>query len=386
MNRLGLVVLLFVSMALVVPGSVVADSPGLYDSAESLTHTQPAGISAQTDADTSSENCGYPVNVTDATGETVTLDERPEDIVVLGPSAAQHMWSLGASDRVTGMPVNQYTAYLNGSDDREDVVDEAGQPVQERVVDLDPDLILAPNIVPEESVESLRDAGYPVYYSPLLVSVEDMYTEVERVGLLVGECEAATETVTETRSTVDEIETAVTDEEAPTVYYDLGFPWTAGEKTLENQLITKAGARNIALEANETGYFELSEEVIAANDPDWIIISEGSQIPDSPAVQQSTAVEEGQIIEVNSNYISQHGPRVVVPLERMATAFHPDAMEDVDAGVNGTDTATDSTAQESPADGSDGETVPADENGPGFVAGTVVVALCAVLVGVRYRR
>ena len=69
---------------------------------------------ARTQAD-----CGYPYSAEDATGTEVTLEERPERITTLNPSAAQTMWEIGGEDQVVG--VTQYASYLEGADERTNV-------------------------------------------------------------------------------------------------------------------------------------------------------------------------------------------------------------------------------------------------------------------------
>lgn len=366
-----------------------------------------------TDATTQAElACEFPFEVEDGGGETVTVEEEPEDVVVLAPNNAQHMWEIGAQDKVTGMPVNPFTAYLEGSEDRTNVVDDEGLPNEEEIVALEPDLVIGADVIPDESIQQLRDAGLTVYQSPLLASIDDMFDEVERVGQLVGECDGATEAVGETRERMDEIAEAVADEDVPTVYYDQGFPWTAGEGTLENELITMAGGDNIALEAEELSYFQISEEVVAENDPEWLVLAEGAPVPDATAIQESTAVEEDQIVRVNPNYISQHGPRNVIPLEEMAEAFHPAVMEELDATPTPDDEETptpdaDDTETPTPEEPDDDDTpVPeqeddtddaaddagddmaddADDDGAGFAVGAAVAALIAFALVGRYRR
>jgi iron complex transport system substrate-binding protein len=387
---------------------------------DSLDATATMSDDATLDGVSSQQECDFPVEITDETGETVRLDEEPEEVVVLAPSAAQHMWEIGAQEKVTGMPVNQFTAYLDGSDERENVVGQYGTPNQEKVVGLEPDLVLAPNIISEDAVNSLREAGLTVYYSPVATSVDDVYGELERVGKLVGACEGAEQSIDEMQTTVEQIENAVADEESPSVYYDLGWPWTAGAETLENDIITRAGGQNIALEADTDGYFEISEEVIAANDPEWIIISEGAEVPDVTALQESTAVQEDQIIEVNPNFISQHGPRNVIPLEAMAESFHPEAIAEMRATPTPTptptatpeetdeeltETATDEemtdeemtdeemtdeemteTEMNTEDEGTATATEESDGSGPGFTVGAAAVALLTAGLLARYRR
>lgn len=378
-----------------VAGSAVADE------------TVSEGVVLGDAADEEETTCEFPLEKEDGGGETVTVEEEPEEVVVLAPGTAQYVWEIGAQEKVTGMPVNPFTAYLDGSEDRTHVVDENGIPVEEEVVGLEPDLVIAGDIIPEESVESLRDAGLTVYHSGTLLTVEDMYGEIERIGQLVGECEGAAETRDETRATVEDITDAVADEEPTTVYYDIGFPFTVGEGTIENELLQLAGAENIALAAEEPGYFEISEEIIADNDPEWLVISEGAEVPDVTAIQESTAVEEDRIVEVNPDFVSQHGPLLVVPLEQMAEAFHPEAMaetgdptptpapDDGDEADELTptpdsddgDDADEPTPTPAPDDGDDVTVVDeVDDDGAGFGVGVAVAALLALAFAVRVGR
>jgi iron complex transport system substrate-binding protein len=285
----------------------------------STVHSQPAQLGDEV-------TCEFPVEVTDGTGETVRLEEEPEDIVVTAPNVAQHMWEIGAQDKVVGMPVASQTAYLNGSQNKTDVTNNL-QPDREAIVELDPDIVFVGNINSEEFVQNLRSDGLTVYYYPRVNSLDAMYGQVETVGRLVGNFEEAAATTAEVAGKVQAIDDAIADEEQPSVYYEF-FDFTVSADTLEHDLITRAGGTNIATEGDtERAYFELSDEVIVEQDPEWLILQEGAPIPDSEAVQGSTAVQEDQIVRVNANFISQHGPRNLDPLLAMAEAFHSDAVD-----------------------------------------------------------
>jgi len=342
--------------------------------------------------------CEYPLEVTDATGETVVIEEPPEEVVVTAPNVAQHIWEFGAAEKVTGMPVSPFTAYLNGSEERTNVLGEQGSVIQETVVDLEPDLVLAPNVTFAEDIQGLRDAGLTVYHYPLATDLETVSEQVGTTGQLLGECEAAGEVVTEMQGTITTIEQAVEGEDRPTVYYDLGFPFTVGNNTVEHDIITTAGGENLAAEYGGR-YFQISEEVLASEDPEWIIIPQGAELPDVAGIQESTAVQEDQIIEVNSNFISQHGPRNVVPLQQMAEAFHPEAMAQAQATPTPTETPTatptetemDPTPTETemdatPTDAEETETPSDDDDGAGFAVGAALAAIAALGVIAKRRR
>lgn len=321
------------------------------------------------------EQCTFPVTETDATGTEVTIEEEPQRVVVLQASAAQVMWEIGAKEKVVGMPVKSYTAYLDGSDERTDVLTGEGQVERETVVGLEPDLVIAPNVVQNETVEQLRNDGLTVYRTDFGKSLEDIYAKTELVGRLVGACQGAERTVASTRERVDTIRQAVEGEQKPRVLYEF-YNFTAGNQTFIHEVIETAGGDNIAANAGISGYATISEEVVAEQDPEWVVHPSDAPLPQGEPYMSTTAYEENQTLEVNANYMNQPGPRVVVPMTQLAKAFHPEAY--AAANATATPTATDGaeTTRSTPA----GET-----SQPGFGLSTVVAAL-ALVAGLLGRR
>lgn len=289
-----------------------------------------APVMATGSAETAQE-CSFPVTQTDATGTEVTVDERPERVVVLAPSAAQTMWEIDAKEQVVGMPVNQYTSYLTGYDMRENIMNPDGFTVNtEKVVNLTPDLVLAPNIIPDPTVAKLREAGLTVYNFQFAANLDDVSEKTLLTGRLTGNCEAADERVARMEARLETIREAVADEPKPTVIYPLGGGFVPGEGTFLHEIIVTAGGRNVAAEANITGYAKISMETIVVQNPDWLILNKG--LPTSAiqmhAYNHTTAVKKGQIVRINPNYANQPAPRVVIAIETIAKALHPEAFEE----------------------------------------------------------
>jgi iron complex transport system substrate-binding protein len=336
-------------------------------------------------------DCEFPIEVTDATGETVTIEEEPEEVVVLAPNVAQHLWEIGAQEKVTGMPVGQYTSYLNGSEQRTNVVDNFLQPINEEVVGLEADLVLAPNVTSEESITQLRESGETVYHYERANDLDKMLQLVERTGQLVGECEAATEKTAELEGRISVVEQAVADEEQPTVFYDLGDqptgPFTVNSNTLEHDVITTAGAENIAADIEApSGYPQISTEVVISEQPEWVI-SPGGRLSNFSGYEETPALANDRVLEVDANLISQHGPRNVDVLETVAEELHPEAMEAARQNAeNETDDGSmDGDGNESMDDSTDDETTGgddggADDSGPGLTVGAAIAALLALAV------
>jgi len=423
MRRVHAALLAVLAFGLILGGTAVAGGvdAGVTDSADTqpgyaVDHPQQGAVAS------TAVECSYPVEVTDATGETVNVTEEPEEVVALGASDAQVLWALDADEKVTGLPMTGATAYLEnravrpGGEERTDIAGDFG-PVVEEVVSLDPDLVVAASAMFPDDVQAIRDAGLTVYHAENEQTLEDVYSYIEQVGQLVNACDEAEQTVAEMQDTVGFIEGAVADEERPSVYYAQvpGEGWTAGQGTVEHDMITTAGGENVGAELGVEFYDQVSEEGIVAQDPDWIVVSEGSgDLPES--LSTTTAVQEDQIVEVDANAISQPGPRMTEPLETMAEAFHPGALDAArdngsddadngsddsdDDGDNGADDDTDDGSGSGDDGGDDGSTDDGgddgstddggddgstDDDGTGLTVVAALVALSALVVAMRQR-
>lgn len=315
-----------------------------------------SGAVFQADAPT----CSFPISRTDATGENVTVSEEPERVVALGANIAQIVWAVGAEEKIVGMPVRPSTAYLNGSENRTGIYREGEPAVSvETVVSLNPDLVLAPNIIPNETVTQLRDAGLTVYRSPFGRSLADVYNEINQTGRFLGACEAANATVATVQGRVNAIETAVADENRPSILYGTGF--VAGNGTFVSAIMETAGAENVVANVTppDRPYFEVSDEVLVNRTVEWLVVTNASNVPTGGAIANTTAVRENQTIVVNPNYINQPGPLVVRPMTEIARELHPEAMESANLSnisvfaapgnaTNGTDTTAEPNATDTP--------------------------------------
>jgi iron complex transport system substrate-binding protein len=306
----------------------------------------------------SGHTCEFPLTVEDNTGQQVEIQEEPQEVVALLPSVAQQIWEMDAEEKVVGMPVREWTSYLEGSQNRTHVLtfdDSVGLsvPDTETIVDLDPDLVLAPNEVPEDSVTELRNAGLTVHYYERPSNLDGLADVMNRTGRLLGECEAADEAVEGMTSTFEFVESAVADEQRPQVFYDSGFGTTVTEGSLQHELLATAGLENIA-----AGFESLQfdpEQVVAA-DPEWVITTEGGQLSSFPGYNGTTALQTDQIVTVDPNLFNQRGPRYADVVENLAERFHAGALaaaRDNDSADDGADDSTDDSAYDSADDSTD---------------------------------
>jgi iron complex transport system substrate-binding protein len=328
-----------------------------------------------------SQSCSFPYTATDDTGAEVTVESPPGRIVALGPSAAQTLWEIGAKGQVVGLPVQPYSTYLDGAENRAPVMHEDGFTVNvEQVVGLEPDLVLAPNVIPEDTVVRLREAGLTVYRFEAAGSLEDVYEKTRLTGRLTNRCSGAEATVAWMQERVNVVRQAVDGEDRPRVVYPLGGGFIAPEGSFIDDMLTTAGGENIAARANITTYQQVSPEVIVEQDPEWIV--RPSTLPESEirsaGYNETTAVREDQIVVVDANLASQPAPRIVYPLQTIAAALHPEAY----ATANETPPATATTA--SPTESTTEPPSPTESPGqPGF---GLAVGLGSLLAALLLRR
>jgi iron complex transport system substrate-binding protein len=339
------------------------------------------GIGGPVGAATAQETpeCGFPITETDATGESVTVEGPPETVVTLNPSGAQILWEIGAKEKVTG--VTKHAMNLEGAEERTNISN-AGQTIShEIVVDLAPDLVIVPlsRVATEEDVETLRDAGLTVFAYSTANSIDEVRERTLLTGQLVDECEGAVETVEWMDKQLDIVADAVEDKERPDVLYTF-FGFTAGEQTHIHDILEAAGGNNVAADAGIEEYQPVNEEVVLAEDPDWIVLNSNSpEIPEGEGFEQTTAVQEGQTIVLDINHLNRPGPRIVYAVQELAEAFHPEAYAEAVEAAESTPTPTGEQSEDDETPASDTEpTESADDDGAGFG----VVVLLGGLLGV----
>lgn len=349
-----------------------------------------AAASGVTMADSGTDaavECSYPFSSTDATDSEVTVSEAPDRIVTLGPSAAQTMWEIGGKYKVVG--VSKYAAYLDGSAAKTNVSG-SGQTfvVAEKVIALEPDVVLAPNIITNGTVEQLRNAGLTVYRFEAAESLDDIKEKTLLTGKLSGECQGATETVARMESKLETVREAVAGAERPRALYTF-FGYTAGSETFIHEIITTAGGENVAATVGIEGYAQLNQEIVVDENPEWIVLNSGAPtVPETDAYNGTYAVQHDQVVVVDENYISQPAPRIIQPVVTLAKAFHPEAYAAANTTPTPTPTPTPTaTTREPITDSPTVTTQPTTESDgqPGFGVLAVLVVIFMVAVTAHRR-
>jgi iron complex transport system substrate-binding protein len=334
-----------------------------------------------------SSGSSYPLTPTDATGTTVTVDASPDSIVALQPSDARTIYRIGAEDRLVGLPHTQATRGLDRGDRAN--IGTGFNINHERIIDLDPDVVLAANVTKKADIEQLRAANISVYHFEKARSIADVERNVRLTGQLVDECDGATSSVEWMDRRLAIVERAVEGVDRPLAYYELGGGYTAGSETFQHDVLQTAGLENVGARAGVTGWAQLSSEVLIAEDPEWIVYPDRTETPDiADAATSITAYQNERFVPVDANNMSQPAPQVVYAIEEIVRTVHPEAYQAaLDAGQGEeSETTPNDTASESKEDGADTDAEESTNALPGFgMAGAFAALLASVAVLARRR-
>jgi iron complex transport system substrate-binding protein len=106
-------------------------------------------------------------------------------------------------------------------------------------------------------------------------------------------------------------------------------PWTTGSGTFQQVLIEMVMGENVAVDLE--GWGSMNLEQIVERDPEVIIFGAGPWVPTTSETLSArsgwgsiSAVLDGRVYGVDTNWIDRPGPRLVDALEHFAHAVHPD--------------------------------------------------------------
>lgn len=274
-----------------------------------------------------SNTVNYPLTIKDSNGTEVTFENEPEKVVSVAPNISELIYAIGAGERLVGR-----TDYCDYPEEVLSVesIGTLRSPDIEKIISLEPDVVIASTHFLEESEKQLTDLGIKVVVLYEEHDVTGVYTMIETLGDIFNVKENATKVVNEMKTTIEEVTTAVKDLEAPSVYYVVGYgeggDYTAGGDTFVGQLITMAGGKNIAQEVSGWSY---SLESLMEADPDVIVLADynkdGFMTADN--YKELSAVKNGKVYAIDTNLLDRQGNRNAEGIKELAKLFHPEAFE-----------------------------------------------------------
>lgn len=240
----------------------------------------------------------------------------PQRIVSLAPSITENLFALGAGDRVVG--VTSWCDYPAEAQTKT-VIGDAMNLNLELLLSLEPDLVVGDSNLVASHIESLQEFGIEVFViAPTdLAGVRQSLLEL---GDAIGASERARELAAEMEQRQRELVASVSTAEKIRVFVEI---WneplmTAGPGSFIDEIIGLAGGENIAHDADNP-WPMFSEELVIERDPQVVILTAFNleEALARSAWQGITALQRGQVFEVDPNLYSRTTPRLLDALEEM---------------------------------------------------------------------
>ena len=134
--------------------------------------------------ETASPAAAFPVTIDAANGD-VTIDERPERIVSLSPTATEMLFAIGAGDQVEA--VDDQSNYPADAP----MTDLSGfEPNVEAIASYEPDLVVYAT-EPGDLGASLEGVGIPALQQDAAPSLDDVYEQIDSSGVATGNASEA---------------------------------------------------------------------------------------------------------------------------------------------------------------------------------------------------
>lgn len=285
----------------------------------------------------SASSTAFPLTLIDAKGHRWTFAKPADRIVSLAPSVTELLFALGAGSHVVG--VTGYCDYPPAAKTREKV---GGfkDPSVEKVVALNPDVVIASRGTPDPIIDNLITAGQKVFAVDH-DRIHRLFASLTVLGKIAG-CPESAEALR--RQLTHRWEAVVTktsrlplDRRPRLLYVVWDDPlFTAGPGSYADELITAAGAVNIAADA-DSSWPQYSLEAAIAKDPQVLLFTAGpmcgfevvrskklAQLRRDKRWRNVSAVKAGRVIVLDEDHLGVPGPRLVTGLEELAHALHPD--------------------------------------------------------------
>jgi iron complex transport system substrate-binding protein len=275
----------------------------------------------------------------DGLGRTVNIEEMPETIISLAPSNTEILYALGLEDKVVG--VTEYCDYPEAAQDKPKIGGFSTVDI-EKVIEIQPDLILAANKHKDDTIPALERLGLTVFaLDPK--NLDEVLEAITLVGRCTGSEDEASLLVAEMGNRIE----AVTDEtdnlpaaQRLRVFY---VTWhdplmTVGSTVLHNELIQLAGGTNIFQDLTEN-YPKISLEAVIVANPQVIItgvgMGTGKDLPfqfvsTEPRLEDVDARINNRIYPIATDLVGRSGPRTVDALEQLAKMIHPEIFGEVE--------------------------------------------------------
>jgi len=270
---------------------------------------------------------------TDALGYITRMESPPKKIISLAPNITEILFALDLGDRVVG--VTRFCDYPPEAK-RKERIGGLVDPNLEKIISLNPDLIIGFRGNPIRFIKRMQEFNLPVFVLETGTTIDSIFSVIETVAQITWVEKRADKLLQPLKLRYENIITALDGvKNTPKVFvflHGVGL-WTCGKNSFMDDLLTKARGKNIAGNIKKK-WLLFSQEKLIAENPQFIIILSKSQeafIEAKKTISKGTylknlpAVLKDNMFFLDENLATRPGPRIIDALDNLARIFHPEA-------------------------------------------------------------
>ncbi|MEL7281045.1 MAG: ABC transporter substrate-binding protein [Pseudomonadota bacterium] len=288
----------------------------------------------------------------DNCGETLTVEETPERLVVHDMNMTEMAFALGLQDKIVGLTgiTGWYKTSPTFDEARGDIPELAPKyPTVENLVAASPDMFFAgwyygmkpggevtPDTLEPFGIQTmvLTESCVHLHDNRPVATMDLLFDDVMRLGQVMDVSAKAEELVTGWKDQLSAIEAKTADQAKPRVFLLDGpadAPFTAGKFAIPDAMIAAAGGTNVTHDL-DTSWGRTSWEAVAAANPEFLVLLDyqtGNGAADTFKFLQEHPVMSGIDAVKNERWIGLRyeeltpGPANIDAIEKMADAMHP---------------------------------------------------------------
>jgi iron complex transport system substrate-binding protein len=292
------------------------------------------GIASRENKSPNAGDGSFPRTIQMTDGAAITVPHKPERIISLTPSNDEILCALVDEKRIAGLSKfsqDEATSHIADIARRINVFIDRDA---ERIISLQPDLILAARYTKMDLRSLLSQTGVPILISTDFRNFDQIETNVRLIGRTVGEEDRAETIINEMRQKLIAVRARLQPARAgQRVMYLASGNFTAGAGTSIHEILIAAGMKNAVADAGITGNIKIAAEQITQIDPDIILIASGyerdrgfrerletdAQLSTLKAIKQKNIIElPARSVLTVSHYIADSVALLVEAINRLS--------------------------------------------------------------------
>jgi len=273
----------------------------------------------------------FPRELRDALGETLVIQREPQRIASQTLGTDEILLAICSPERIVAL------SDLAEDDNYSNVVEQARQipgrttEGAEQILRLNPDLIFVASYSRAETVELLKASKAPVFRFANFDSIEDIKSNIRTVGYATGNEAAAERIVRQMDEDLAAIRARIPRGVPPARVMSYGQQgYTAGSKTIFDDVARAAGAVNVSAEHGIKSFARISSEKILEWQPDFLVMGANrgkeklvrDRLLEDTAVASSKAGRAGRIIVIDNRRYLTVSHNVVRAVEDLANGLY----------------------------------------------------------------